>query len=93
VTQFLKFVPELKVIVDFAIEYQGHIAVVRKNGLVAGIQIEDLEPGRAQRGTAGTEDALPVRPSMSEGCSGALDAIRLWYPIFMSEPNYSTQDA
>jgi hypothetical protein len=79
------------VIVDFAVERDGDILIVREDGLVAGSEVDNLETRSAQRAKAGLECALLVRPTMNQRGGGALNAARLRQPTFVSETNYSTQ--
>ena len=55
---------DFQVIVDFAVEGDGGVAVVADEGLIAARQVDDLQADGAQRGLAAFEDALLVGPAM-----------------------------
>jgi hypothetical protein len=79
------------VIVDFAIEHDRDITIVREEGLVAGSEINNLEARSADRANAGLERTLLVRSTMNQRGGRALNATGIRYPTFMSETNYATQ--
>jgi hypothetical protein len=73
----LKSVPQLfqlgaqfEVIVNFTIEDDAAISVLRQNGLIAGIEVNDFEASGAQGKEFRLEYALLVRAAMDErfGC-------------------------
>src|SRR5579862_1001745 len=78
-------------IVDFAIEHNGNILIVRQDGLIAGGEIDNLETRGAHRAWARLKRALLIRSTMSQCGGGALNAARLRPPAFVSKTNYSTQ--
>ena len=64
--QRLQFVADFAVVVDFAVERDGGVAVVADDRLVAAGQIDDLQAHRAQGRDAAFEDAVLVGPAMVE---------------------------
>ena len=47
-TERLQFAPNFPVVVDLAVERDGGVAIVADDRLVAAVQIDDLQPDRAQ---------------------------------------------
>ena len=88
----LEFAPQFEVVIDFAVEDDGRIAVVGANGLVAGLQVKDLQAGCAERTRSGFVDALLVRTAMDKGRRGRCYPLRTRQSIFMCETNYPAHD-
>src|SRR5580692_6195367 len=89
--QRLQFAPQFHVVVNFAVEHNGDIAVVRKNRLVAATQVNNLESRRAHRAHARLKHSLLVRPTMNQRGGCVLNAIGIRHPTFMGETDDSTQ--
>ncbi len=90
-TQLFQLSADFEVIVDFPIEHDDRIAVFRRNGLIAVLEIENFQARRAQRADRGLVDALLVGPAVNQGGGGVPNTIRRWRPIFMSKTNNATQ--
>lgn len=48
-SELLEFTAQFLMIVDFAIEYDCDILIVRQDGLIAGCEIDNLKSRSAQR--------------------------------------------
>ena len=59
--------------------------------LIAGSQIEDLQPGRAQGAQPGGENSLLVWSAMGQGRGGRANPIRIGSPAFLGKSNNATQ--
>jgi hypothetical protein len=86
-----QFRAQFQVIVDFAIEGDDGVAALREDGLIAGIQVDDLQPRSAQRDRIGFEDALLIRPAMNDGMNGAPDALGTRTEFELSKADDATQ--
>ena len=64
---------------------------VRRDRLVAGVEIDNFQAGGAERAHFGFEDALLVRAAMDEGRRGAPDAVGIGRPIFMGKTGDAAQ--
>ena len=89
--KLFQFAPQFEMVVDFAVEDDGDVAIIRQDWLVAGTEVDNLEPSRAHRAEARFEDALLVRPAMNQSGRGATNALGIRYPMFVGESNDSTQ--
>src|SRR5271157_1371835 len=89
--ELFQFGAQFRVVVDFAVEHDGYIAIFGQNGLVARAEVYNLEPRRAHRAEAGLEHTLLVRSTMNQCGGGAPNAIGIRYPTFVGEANDSTQ--
>ena len=78
-------------IIDFPIEHNHRVAVLSGNGLIAVLQIDNLEARGAHRAQTGLENAQLVWPAVDQSGSGVPNAIRRWRPIFMSKANNAAQ--
>src|SRR5580704_7428510 len=89
--EFFQFVAQFQVVVDFPVEHDGYVAIVRQNRLVAGPEVYNFEPRSAHRTNAGLEDTLLVRSTMNQ-CGGSVpNTIGIRYPAFVGKTNDSTQ--
>ena len=59
--------------------------------LIARIEIDDLQPRRAQRNRRGFENALLIGPAMQDGLNGAPDALRARMEFKLGESGDATQ--
>ena len=57
---------QFQVIVDFAVKGDDGVAVLGQDGLIAALDVDNLEPRRAQRDGLGLKDALLIRAAMNE---------------------------
>jgi hypothetical protein len=89
--KLLQFTSEFLVVVNFAIEYDGYIAVFGQNGLVAAVEVDDPQPRGAHGAEARLKDTLLVRSAMSQCGRGAGNASRIRHPTFVCESNDATQ--
>jgi hypothetical protein len=89
--KFLQFTAQLLVVINFAVEDDGDIAIFRQNRLVAGTEVDNLEPRGAHRQEAGFEHTLLVRATMKQRGDGPPNAIRVRCPMLVREADDSTQ--
>ncbi len=89
--EFFQFAAQFLMVVDFAVEDDGHIAIFRQNRLIAVTEVDDLEPRRAHGADPGLEHTLLVRTTMNQRGGGTPNAIGIRYPTFMCETNDATQ--
>jgi len=90
--KFFQFASQFLVVVDFAVEHNGYIAIFRQNRLVAEAEVYNLEPRRAHGAEAGLEHTLLVRSTMNQCGGGAPNAIGIRHPTFVGETNDATQE-
>ena len=83
--------PQLRMIVDFAIEDRDCIPIVAAQGLVAAAEVDNFETDCAERNIARLERALLVRPAMGQRCRDPPDDTTVNSPIPMSKARNSTQ--
>ena len=69
-----QFPAQFQMIVDLAVEDDDGVAVLGKDGLIAALNVDDLQARRAQRDGLGFKDALLVRTAMDERRNRILDA-------------------
>jgi hypothetical protein len=94
----LKEVPEqfelpadLKVIIDFAIEDNYGVAILGKNGLIPGREIDNLETGCTERAGSRLKHSLLVRAAMNKGIRRAPYALLIRAPGSSCESNNAAQ--
>ena len=86
-----QFGSQFPMVVDLAIEDDGHVAIFRENGLVPGTEIDNLEPGRSERAEARLKHTLLVRATVKQ-CGGRIpNAIGIRCPMFVGETDDSAQ--
>ena len=76
-------------VVDFAVEDDDGIAIVRKDGLIAGREVNNLEPGCAQRAIGRAKDSLLIRSAMKQGTGGLANALWAGIPRFGRISDYA----
>jgi hypothetical protein len=79
------------VVVNFPVEHDRQVTVLREDRLITGIEVYDLEPRRAQRADTGLEHTLLVWSAMDQRGGGFLNSIGIRCPMFMGETNDATQ--
>ena len=82
---------QFQVIVNFAVEDDHGIAILREDWLVAAFQVNNFQARGAQGANFGSEDALLVRAAMNERRRGAPDAVWIGRPIFMCKTSNTAQ--
>ena len=65
---------QFQVVVNLAVEDDYSVAVFGNDRLAAGIEIDDLQPRRAERNGARFENALLVGAAVNDGGNSALYA-------------------
>ena len=78
-------------VVDFAVEHDGYIAIFRQDRLITGAEVNDLEPRCPYRAHARLEHALLVGAAVNQGSCGVPNAIGIRRPTFVGETDDSTQ--
>jgi hypothetical protein len=86
-----EFAADLKVIIDFTVENNHGVAVFRKNRLIAGRQINNLEAGRAERTGSRSKHSLLIRSAMNEGICCGPYALLIRMPVLRCESNNAAQ--
>ncbi len=89
--QLLQLGAHFEVVVDLAVEDDDGVAVFGRDGLVAVLEVDNFQAGRAQRADRRLVNALLVGSAVDQGRGGVPNAIRRWRPIFMSKANNSAQ--
>ena len=80
-------------IVDFAIEDDDRVTVIAAEGLVAALEIDDLQTDRAERYVPRLESPLLVRPAMSKRARDPVDNSAIYKAVPMSESRNPAQNA
>jgi hypothetical protein len=93
VAQGFEFVPEFRVIVDFAVEDQNGIAIITQHGLIAVFQIDDLQADGPQRHQGGLPNVLAIRPAMSQRSRDTPDLFWTATPMIMGKPGNPTHSS
>src|ERR1700685_3991081 len=88
-----QFGAQFQVIVDFSVEDDDGVAILRKDRLITTFEVNDFQAGGAEGADFGAADALLVGSAMDEGRRGAPDAIWIRRPIFMCETGDAAQIA
>jgi len=81
------------VIVDFAVERNHVRGVFADDGLIAAMQIDNFQAGRAQGNHPGFKDALLVGPTVDQAIHRAVDAVRIRYAFFVGEAGDAAQNS
>ena len=74
ISALFQFPAQFQVIVDLAVEDDDGVAVFGHDGLIAALDVDNLQPRRAQRDGVGLKDALLVRTAMDDARNRILDA-------------------
>ena len=90
-SEYFQLVSYFHVVVDFAVKYNSEIAIVGKNRLVSGIQVDNFQARRARREKTGLKDALLIRPPVNQRRGCLAYSLRRRTPIFSSESNNPAQ--
>ncbi len=78
-------------IVDFAVEHDDGVAVFGRDGLIAVLEVKDLQARRAHRACLGLINTKLVWSAVDQSGGGVPNAIRRWRPIFMSKSDNAAQ--
>ena len=87
----LQFTADVSMVVDFAVERDDDVAILGNNGLIAPAEVDDLEPGRAQRGRLRLENALLVGSAVNQCADGFLDTPQCSLGLKMCEAGNAAQ--
>ena len=90
-SEYFQRVSYFDVVVDFAVKYNSEIAILGKNRLVSGIQVDNFQARRARREKTGLKDALLIRPPVNQRRGCLAYSLRRRAPIFSRESNDSAQ--
>ena len=82
---------QFRVVVDFAVEGDDRVAILRNDGLIAAVEVDDLQPRGAQRNGLRFKDALLVGPAMNDRLNGAPDTSGARMEFEISESGDSAQ--
>src|SRR5271157_1785930 len=86
VAALFQLAPQLRVVVDLAIEDDHGIAVFGNDGLVTGFQVDDLQARGCQRYAVGFKDTLLVRPTVQNGICCVPDPSGVGAKVIMCKP-------
>src|SRR5277367_3535331 len=78
-------------VVNLAVEDDHCVAIFGIDRLIATGQVNDFEPGSAERTGVRAEDPLLVRAAMDERIGRGLDALPAGRPVFGRKSNNATQ--
>ena len=78
-------------VVNFAVENYRGPAVFRKDRLITGGKINDLQARRAQAAHFGSKHALLIGSSMGKDPGRALDSLVVGKPVLSCESNDAAQ--
>ena len=78
-------------IVNFAVEHNHRFAIFRKNGLIAGGEVNNLQTGCSERAGPRSIDSLLIWSAMEKGIRRTLDSFMLRSPGFCCESNDAAQ--
>jgi hypothetical protein len=79
------------VVVNFTIENDHRLAIFRKDGLITGDQVNNLQTGCSQGADLGSKNPLLIRPTMEKRLRRILDALMIRRPVFGRESNDAAQ--
>jgi len=79
------------VIVDLTVEDQDGVSVLADHGLIARLQVDNLEAHGAQRNNRRFIRALLVRTSMNQRVGGGANACAVEHTVSMRKPGYAAQ--
>ena len=65
-SQVLQLGADFEVVVDFAVEDDDRVAIFSRDGLIAMLQVDNFQAGRAQRANWRLVDALLVRSAVDD---------------------------
>src|SRR5580692_362478 len=91
VAQLFKFPAQLKMVVNLPVEDNRRVAIIRDDGLVSALQVNNFQARSAHRKDARTKNPALIRAAMSQRSGSPFDALRLGGPIFMCESGYPAQ--
>ena len=86
-----QFGAQFEMVVDFAVEDDGRAGAGDR--LVAAVEIDDLQSGRAERHQSGFEDSLFIGPAMNDRVGGAADALGAGNPVFMCKADDAAHES
>jgi hypothetical protein len=92
VAGFFQLGPDLKMIVNFAVEDDYGVTIFAANGLIAGLQVQDFEAGSAEGTNGGFVDTLLVGSAVDQGSRRGGNAFWPRGTAFMSESNYTAHN-
>src|SRR5271167_4332577 len=82
---------QLQMIVDFTVERDYRTSGRVRDGLIATVQIDDLQTRRTERDSSRFENALLIRPAMQQRCHRILNSAWMRSAITMREPGDPAQ--
>src|SRR5579872_4376771 len=89
--KFFELRPQFKMVVNFSVENNRSACFARGDGLVATLEVDNLEAGGAKRHDLGFEDSLLIRATMDQSVGSATDALRIGNPVSMGKADNATQ--
>jgi hypothetical protein len=83
--------PQFLMIVDFAIEDDGRVAIFGGNGLVSRLEVNDLQAGCTHRDGMCFEDTLLVGSAVDQRCRRVSNATGIRNPVLMCKAGNPAQ--
>lgn len=78
-------------VVNFAVEYNHGFAIFRKNRLIAGGEVNNLQTGCSERAGPRSIDSLLIWSAVEKGIRRTLDSLMLRSPGFCCESSNAAQ--
>ncbi len=91
VAALLQFTAQFQMIVNLAVEDDDSVAILGNNGLIAALNVDNLQPRSAQRDGVRLKDALLIRTAMDNARHRILDSARRGRAMPMRKAGYAAQ--
>jgi hypothetical protein len=78
---------------NFSIECDAGIAVCAGHGLIARLQVDDLQPDGSERNIPGVVNPVLIRAAVQQGKRGSPDSLPADNTIPVGKTRHSAQDA
>src|ERR1035441_7122692 len=89
--QLVQLGTHFEVVVDFPVEHDDRVAIFRRDGLIAVLEIDNFQACGAHRADRGLVNTKLVRSPVDQGRGGVPNAVRRWRPMFMSKTDNAAQ--
>jgi hypothetical protein len=91
VPELFQFSAKFEMVIDFPVKGNRCIAIIRDDGLVSALQIDNFQACRAHREKARTVDSALIRAAMRQRRGGLFDSLGLRRPIFVCKSRNPAQ--
>src|SRR5579862_5948370 len=89
--KFFELRPQFGMVVNFSVENNCSACFAGGDGLVATLEVDNLEAGCAKRDDLGFKDSLLIRTAMDQSVGGAANALWIGNPVSMGKADNATQ--